>query len=351
MDRKLDVKVVIFAVGLIFVGLFILPLFTVFFNNDEYTVENNPVEKVEFFDGDISNYPSMLTAEDGVLKNADGKEIVLKGLTAPDPHRLNQAEVYSTSYYQGIFDLGGNVLRVPVHPSRYLSDEYYIWRFIDPIIKWAGENKFYVIIDWDCSGSPLTGEGDNLTDIADDVTGKSVSFWKKIAHHYKDTPNVVFEIFNEPKSIRADKWGEIANSLIASIREEGANQLIIVGSIEGGRDITWAKDITFDDDNLALGMHVFPGYDDYATLISEYDSQMPLIITSWGYCDSDITPELEYMGGSEEDFAKPFIELTNSESISWVAAYYDDKLEPQMYYPDTQNLTNWGKFIQRELKK
>lgn len=345
----MDKKTVGIAVLLIVLGLFVIPLFTLFFTDEEYTIKNNPVEKTEFFEEDTTNYPTMLKAEGGKLINAKGEEVVLKGVTSSEPHRLNQANKFSLEYYENLLDFGGNVIRVPVNPSRFIDDKYYMWRFLDLIIKWAGEKDKYVIIDWDCAGDPITGEGDNLVDISNHVADKTNEFWKQLAKHYYNTPNVIFEIYNEPVGVDSEQWAELTNEFIATIREQGANQLIIVSSTNKCYDINWADDIELKDDNLAISMHIFPGNDDYADVIASYSYNRPLIVTAWGYADTDVATDI-YKSTADE-FGKPVVELLNSNNISWTANNYDDKLIPPMFYENSEDLTLFGQFIKAELNK
>ena len=38
---------------------------------------------------------------------------------------------------------------MPISPVEYKNDDYYMWRYLDRIVTWAGENDNYVILDWD----------------------------------------------------------------------------------------------------------------------------------------------------------------------------------------------------------
>lgn len=356
MDRGPDKKVIFVAVLMIALGLLVLPLISVFFIDEEYLATNNPVERTEFFNEDTSNYPTMLKADGTSLVDADGNAVVLKGVTTADPHRLDQTEKFSLEYYENVLKLGGNVIRIPVQPNRYVDDEYYMWRYLDLVVKWAGESNSYIIIDWACAGNPTNGGGDNMSGIAENVMDKSVDFWKQIAAHYKDTPNVIFEIYNEPIGVEGDEFIPYVNAFIEAIRSEGADQLIIVGSIDSGYDINWLNALEGDeklveDDNLAIGMQIFPYRTGYEKTIDSYELDMPLIVTAWGYGDDDLAVEQNFLSGSTDGFAVPLMECLNSRGISWVACYHDDSLEPTMYFKGTNDLTKFGKFIIEELKK
>ena len=52
--------------------------------------------------------------------------------------------------------------------------------------------------------------------------------WRRLARAYADTPNVLFNLVNEPHSMPTEQWVEAANAAIAAIRAEGARQLVLV---------------------------------------------------------------------------------------------------------------------------
>ncbi|NLS12478.1 glycoside hydrolase family 5 protein [Vibrio sp. SM6] len=52
--------------------------------------------------------------------------------------------------------------------------------------------------------------------------------WTKLARHYKNNPNVLFGLMNEPSGMSSELWLEDANAAIAAIRATGANNLILV---------------------------------------------------------------------------------------------------------------------------
>lgn len=194
------------------------------------------------------------------------------------------------NFYEKIFSLGGNVIRIPVHPEYYVKDEYYMWRYLDSIVEWAGKNGFYVIIDWHCIGNPITGSGENVSAIQNDIIGKSKEFWKLTAAHYKDVPNVIYEIYNEPTNINGTEWGKVANDLVDVVRQ-------------------------------------------------------PILVTEWGYSDDDVNLSQSYLYGSEKSYGRPLTEFMNENGIGWVGAWYDDKWELVMFSDESGSLTKWGKFI------
>lgn len=264
---------------------------------------------------------------------------------APDPQKILSEGNFTEEYYDGIFSFGGNVIRVPVHPDRYVTDEYYMWRYLDKIVSWAGERGQYFIIDWHYIGNPVTGSGDEMPDIQQEHIEFTKQFWTQTASYFKDTPNVIFEIYNEPAFIQSESWEDAAKEIISVIRENGAGQLIIIGSPDYSYDLSWIKEASINDPNAAFSVHVFPNKNFWEKNISEIQEEVPLIVTEWGYIGSDITAKQSYLRGSRESFGEPFVNFLADNKIGWVACWYDDGWEPQMFSDEINTPTEWGKFL------
>lgn len=305
-----------------------------------------PVEKKESFSAEaIDKYPTALSVAGNKIINADNKEIVLKGIMAPDPRKIFRDGNFTKEYYDGIFSFGGNVIRVPVHPDMYLEDEYYLWRYLDKIVGWAGEAGQYVIIDWHYIGNPVTGQGNEMPDIKKYHMELTKQFWAQTASYFKDTPNVIFEIYNEPSYISAEEWKDISADITNVIRSSGAKQLIIVGSPDYSYDLSWIKKSSVKDTNAAYSVHVFPNRSLWKKNLSEIKDEVPLIITEWGYTDSDVNAKQSYLMGSRDSFGEPFADYLADNKIGWVACWYDDDWEPPMFSDEKNTLTRWGEFL------
>lgn len=305
-----------------------------------------PIEKTEVFIAEsYENYPTKISVSGNKLTDENGNEIVLKGLMAPDPQKVFNDGSFNEAYYDGVFSFGGNVIRVPVHPDRYVTDEYYMWRYLGKIVKWAGERGQYVIIDWHYIGNPVTGDGKEMPDIQQEPMELTKQFWAQTAAYFKDAPNVIFEIYNEPAFIKSESWEGAAKEIISVIRKSGGNQLIIIGSPDYSFDLSWIKNSTIGDSNAAYSVHVFPNKRLWEKKMSEVKNDVPLIVTEWGYIGSDCITKQSYLKGGRESFGEPFVNYLTDNKIGWVACWYDDGWEPPMFSDKSGNLTKWGEFL------
>ena len=124
-----------------------------------------PVGTRAEFIGDTDKYPTMLTAKGTRILNAGGEQVVLKGVMVPESRSLYEEKKFNEDFYKDVFAKGGNAIRVPISPEEYKNDDYYMWRYLDRIVTWAGENDNYVILDWDYTGNPIDGSGDEMPDL------------------------------------------------------------------------------------------------------------------------------------------------------------------------------------------
>lgn len=343
-------KIILITIGSI-IGLFIIFLFFCnIFGKGKLIL---PVKQKEVFeDKNISTFPSRLSVKDNYIIDAIGKTISLKGLMAPDPQTLEDDNNFKEAFYQKIFAAGGNVIRVPIYPDKWIDDKYYLWRYLDPVVSWAGENNNYVIIDLHFIGNIMTGDGDEMPKINENPKEFAIKFWRKMARYYKDVPNVIFEIYNEPALISSQDWYKCADEIVSAIRNEGAEQLIIVGGIDYSYNLSWVKDTPINDNNIAYTTHVYPSKENWDYNFGDISKEYPVIVTEWGFMDKSDSTKLNqlYLVGDVESFGEPFLEYLKINNIGWIACWYDDTWEPPLFTKDFKDTTNYGKFVFSNLK-
>lgn len=308
---------------------------------------NLPLEHKPAFDEDTSTYPSQLRAEGNRLVDADGQTVILRGLMPSDPAMLRRKGKFKRLFFDGMADSGANVIRLPVHPERWERDPDYLWRYLDPAVAWNGEIGVYVIIDLHFIGDIGTDRGAQMPDIRIPSRDFAVEFWQQVAIYFKDTPHVVFEIFNEPAEIPAEDWRANAQALVDVIRATGAKQLIIVGGVEYSRDLSWVLDKPIDDDNLAYAAHIYPAHSRYNwdRWFGSVSEKYPVLMTEWGWMESDPGGEQPYLVGSQKTYGEPFLNYLDQHEIGWVACWYDDEWKPAMFEKGFEKLTPFGEFV------
>jgi endoglucanase len=68
------------------------------------------------------------------------------------------------------------------------------------------------------------------------------NFWRRLANQFKNNPEVVFGLMNEPHDMPTEQWVRAANVAIASIRNAGAGNFILVPGNGWSGAWTWNSD-------------------------------------------------------------------------------------------------------------
>ena len=136
----------------------------------------------------------------------------------------------------------------------------------------------YVIIDWHDHH-------------ANQHTEQATKFFQAIARKYGASPNIIYEIFNEPTRI---SWSHdikpYAQKVIAAIRAIDREHLIIVGTPTWSQEVDVAADDPLDDRNVAYALHFYAGtHKQYLRDKADHALRQgrALFVTEWGTCNAD----------------------------------------------------------------
>ncbi len=248
----------------------------------------------------------------------DGTKIVdehgaitqLKGVSS---HWLNWEQSYSTSKNVMSFlrdNWGLSLFRIAngvEGQNGYLTDSADRLDIVRDIIDNAIENEVYVLVDWH------THEPEHLDE--------AKAFFSAIAQEYGDTPNVIYEVFNEP--LQLDWSTELKpyhQTLIDEIRKYDPDNLIVVGTPRWDQLPNAASENPIDDDNVAYALHFYACSHQASIRRNGADAiaaGLPVFVTEWGATHSDGgTPKTP---GVCEDAARQWHEWMEENDVSWTA--------------------------------
>lgn len=108
---------------------------------------------------------------------------------------------------------------------------------IDIVVNSAAKKNTYVILDVH-NYAKYRGHLIGSTEVPVSAFTK---MWQQLAIAYKDHPNVLFGLMNEPHAHKAKAWANIAQEAITAIRETGAQQAILVPGTNWSSSYKWLK--------------------------------------------------------------------------------------------------------------
>lgn len=239
------------------------------------------------------------------LCNGSGRPVILHGMSSHGiqwyPQYASKAAIHATTAY------GATVFRVAMYTEEggYLTNPS-CKTAVCAAVDAAVAEGIYVIIDWHIlsDGNPQTHQA------------QAVAFFREISARYGQTPNVLYEICNEPNG--AVTWsGNIkpyAQAVIPVIRANAPKAVILVGTPTWSQDVDQAAADPLPYDNVLYTCHFYAGTHGDA-LRSKIDRALklgaPIFVSEWG------TSEASGTGGPYLAAAQTWLAFLAQRGISW----------------------------------
>ena len=265
------------------------------------------------------------------LCNEAGEPVVLRGMSC---HGLQwYGQFTSRQAIQNTAANGANVFRVAMYTGEggYLSQPEEMEKKLIQAVDAGIQNDLYVIIDWHIlsDGNPM----DHVTEAED--------FFGRIAARYGDLPGVIYEICNEPNG-NVSWAGDVkpyAERVVAAIRENSPNGVILIGSPTWSQDIHLAAEDPVEGKNLMYTLHFYAGTHG-KELRDRVDSALaaglPLFVSEWG------TSRADGGGGVFIEQSEVWMDFLAERGISWCNWSLCDKNETSAALrPGTDPASSW----------
>jgi endoglucanase len=199
---------------------------------------------------------------------------------------------------------------IELNDSGYLKSPKKSVKLMQNVIDACIKEGVYVIIDW---------HDHNIH------TKEAKEFFALMAAKYKNYPNIIYEVFNEPDY---ETWPEVkkySEEVIAVIRSHAKNNIILVGSPKWDQDILLpAADPIKGYDNLMYTMHFYAGT--HKKWLRDRTDEaiakgLPIFVSE---CAG-----MEASGDGPIDHAewKAFKDWMDKNKLSWIAWSVSDKKE------------------------
>ncbi len=209
-----------------------------------------------------------------------------------------------------------NIIRASMgveDPGGYLENKFREKAKIFTVIDAAIAEGLYVIVDWH-------------SHYAQDHLDEALLFFAEVAVKYGDTPNIIYETYNEP--VDTVSWNEILKpyheTVIAEIRKYDPDNVIIAGTRSWSQRVDEVIGNRLSDANTMYTLHYYAASHkqelrDIAK--TALDAGIPLFVTEYGVT--------EYSGDGFIDVAEARIwwDFLDEHKISWCNWSIADKEE------------------------
>ena len=308
-----------------------------------------------------------LSVKGQYLCDSQGNHVQLRGLSTHGINwykNLNQYASFPAYINQSWFkemhnDWGANAIRLAMYVEEYNgylsggnNDQHdqeqmqkQLKELIDKGVKYAVEEDMYVIIDWHI----LNIDPSRYTD-------EAVKFFKEMSAKYKNVPNVIYEICNEPSS---GTWSGIKNyaaKVIPAIRANDPDSVIIVGTPTWSQDVDIAASDRLSYKNLLYTFHFYAAThkDHYREkLDSAVKKGLPVLVSEFGISEASGN------GNIDETEGDKWIKYLDDHSIGYLMWGMANKAESASLFKTDCNkssgfsvnndLTASGKWIHKVL--
>lgn len=209
--------------------------------------------------------------------------------------------------------------------DNYLENPEFALKCVTNVVEGAIKNGVYVVIDWHSHKIH---------------TEEAVKFFELMAGKYKDYPNVIYEIWNEPDYYTWPEVKEYSERVIGAIRAIDKENIILVGSPHWDQDLdAVAADPIKGQANIMYTMHFYAGTHkqwlrDRTDAVIE--KGIPVFVSECAGMEASGN------GLIDTEEWKAFINWMENRKISWIIWSISDKDETcSMLIPRASSYGNW----------
>lgn len=286
-----------------------------------------------------------LSVKGTLLVNERGETVVLKGVSYgwhnwwPRFYNASTVNYLANSW-------GASVVRaaIGVEPDDgYIQNPEKALACVQAIADAAIANDIYVIIDWHSHHIRLE---------------EAKQFFTQMATRYKDVPNVIYEIFNEPVDDSWDAVKAYSIEIIKTIRAIEPNAVILVGTPHWDQDVHLAADSPITGyDNIMYTLHFYANtHKQYLRDRGDYalSKGLPLFVSECAGMEASGD------GAVNKEEWNAWLDWMRKNSISLAAWSISDKDETCSMIKTSgssegnwkdKDLKEWGQIVQEELMK
>ena len=321
---------------------------------------------------DASLATMTLHTDGNKILNTRGEPVLLSGVNIASLEWSNGGEHVEESVNRAINDWKVNFIRLPLAQDRWFgkmtnqTDGGAAYRdIVDKVVDTCAAARVYIDLDlhWSDCGKWVNKGGKLGQHSMPDRN--SIQFWRAVATRYKNHPNVIFGLYNEPHDVYWPVWldgGSVKDKpskkdpnqqkitykavgmqkLYDAVRSTGAENLVTVGGLNWAYDLSGVlRGYAIKGSNYVYETHPYPEKGKrWDKSFGEAGEKYPVYIGEWGYSKND-TNVLNY--------AQNLMDYAQQRNLSWAAWDFHPKAHPALIKDWTYEPTDFGKFVKDKL--
>jgi len=327
---------------------------------------------------DPAKHPPELRVVGNRLQNPAGQPVWLQGLCVDSLQWSAKGENIQKSIPVAIERWQANVIRLPVTEvfwfgrDKTQKDGGLAYRkIVDAAVEAAAGRGAYLALDLHRFGAPKLDHAE---------------FWKDAATRYRNHPAVLFELFNEAHSISWAVWrdgGDLKKAaaaktdvnptenrertvgdqavgmqaLLDTVRAAGARNLIIVGGLDWGYDLSGVvRGYALRERQNGLGIvyssHIYPWKRDWQAKVLEAAARHPIFVGEVG-CPGDwkafqfIPPSARIT--DLDQWSADVLGLIQQHQLNWTGFSFHPTCAPNVISDWNYTPTPWGRLVKAAL--
>lgn len=314
--------------------------------------------------------PMRLHVKGTHVLDARGRPVWLYGVNIASLEWRTDGDHVQESANRAIRDWKVNLIRLPLAQDRWFgktedqSDGGAGYRsIVDRLVATCAVARVYIDLDlhWSDCGR-WVNEGGRLGQhsLPDQ---HSVDFWHDAARRYKDHPNVIFGLYNEPHDVTFAVWrdgGSVTDTpsmwsrdqsrieyqavgmqkLYDAARATGANNLVTISGLDWGYDLSGVADgFGIKGRNFVYETHPYPQKKDWDKCFGEISRKYAVYIGEWGAGGG--TTNLEY--------GHTLIAYAQEHHLHWTAWDLHTSAGPTLIRNWSYEPTAFGAYVKEQL--
>lgn len=302
--------------------------------------------------GPVSYYGALHTSGNKIIGAKNDQQVMLRGVslfwsdgTGKPYYNKNviawaadnlKIDVFRFALGIQYYDSDGGTKNALANENSYKGSPDNYLSLIDNMVAAAIESDVYIIIDWHSHRAHME-------------TALAKTFFETVSEKYKDVPNVIYEIYNEPVDGNGGNWGAVksyANTICPLIRNNTQN-LILVGTPTWSQNPQNGASDPVNSTNIAYVLHFYAATHSKGTFSGRIEQALssgyPVFISEWGTTNADGNGDANASATSEWT---SYMDQKQIPNCNWSFRQYtsnmDNKSEKSAMFEGTKVLNNYA---------